>query len=350
MTHPSDGDARASRWPPRSLAVRLPNWLGDTVMAVPALRALREAFPAARVLAVGAWVSVLAGQGVADVLLPYPRSWRRRWHATAPARAFAPEIAVLFPNSLESAIGASCWGARRRVGFAAGGRARLLTDPLPMPSPRRHQIDEYLEVVEALGVSATDATPRLDAPPDGSDARRAARALLSDAGLETPSARPIVGLHLGAAYGSSKLWPPARVADFVERAQREAMTTVLLGPSGSVDLERQVRSLTPTPTLVGRDTPDVLAALLAEIDVLIAGDTGIAHLAAALGTAVVALFGPTDPTLTAPRGNVAVVRGAAACAPCFYRACPIEHPCMSSIDARDVLGRVDALLGIRTST
>jgi heptosyltransferase-2 len=77
---------------------------------------------------------------------------------------------------------------------------------------------------------------------------------------------------------------------------------------------------------------------------LVCGDTGVAHLAAALGTPVVTLFGPTDPALSAPLGRVAIVRHAVPCAPCFYRACPIEHPCMRGISADEVGERVAALL------
>jgi heptosyltransferase-2 len=97
-------------------------------------------------------------------------------------------------------------------------------------------------------------------------------------------------------------------------------------------------------SLVGRDGPDLLASVLAEMAVLVCGDTGVAHLAAALGTPVVALFGPTDPARSAPLGRVAVVRHAVPCAPCFYRACPIDHPCMREISATEVGERVAGLL------
>ena len=97
-------------------------------------------------------------------------------------------------------------------------------------------------------------------------------------------------------------------------------------------------------SLVGRDSPDLLPSVLAEMAVLVSGDTGVAHLAAALGTPVVVLFGPTDPARSAPLGRVAVVRHLVPCAPCFYRVCPIEHPCMRGISAAAVGERVAALL------
>src|SRR5207249_7761915 len=122
---------------------------------------------------------------------------------------------------------------------------------------------------------------------------------------------------------------------------------VLLGAAGDAPGVEAVRAAARAPSLVGRDRPELLPALLTELDALVAGDTGVAHLAAALGTPVVALFGPTDPALSAPRGPVAVVRGDAPCAPCFYRTCPIDHPCMRAIEATAVIERLDALLAER---
>src|SRR5205823_6438746 len=121
-------------------------------------------------------------------------------------------------------------------------------------------------------------------------------------------------------------------------------TAVLLGAPGDVPLVEEVSRATRAPSLAGRDRPELLLALLAELDALASGDTGVAHLAAALGTPVVALFGPTNPRLTAPRGPVAVIRGDAPCAPCFYRTCPIDHPCMRAIEATAVIERLDAVL------
>ena len=147
-----------------SIVVRLPNWLGDTVMAVPALAAARTAWPHARVVAAGPWAALLAQQGLADVLVDYPRKWSGRLRAADTVSTFAPDLAIVLPNSLESALAAWYWGARRRVGFAAGGRSALLTDAVPVPSPRRHQIDEYLMLVERDAGAATVRDPVLGAP------------------------------------------------------------------------------------------------------------------------------------------------------------------------------------------
>jgi ADP-heptose:LPS heptosyltransferase len=117
-------------------------------------------------------------------------------------------------------------------------------------------------------------------------------------------------------------------------------TPVLLGAPRDADAAREIVAATGAASLVGRDAPSLLAALLSEIVALVAGDTGVSHLAAALGTPVVALFGPTDPVLTAPRGPATIVTHAVPCAPCFYRTCPIEHPCLDGVTGDAVTAAV----------
>jgi lipopolysaccharide heptosyltransferase II len=326
------------------IAVRLPNWLGDTVMAVPALAAVRAAWPQARVLAAGPWASLLQHQGLADVLADYPRAWRARLRAADTVCAFAPELAILLPNSLEAALAAWYWGARRRVGFAGGGRSQLLTDAVPMAVPRLHQIDEYLVLVERSGAAAATREPALRPPDADSEARAEARTLLQEAAVPPRPASRRIAVHLGAAYGSAKLWPLERVAELCRLVVAEGATAILLGAVADAAAAATITASAPALSLVGRDRPALLPALLAEIDVLVAGDTGVAHLAAALGTPVVTLFGPTDPRLSAPRGRVVVVTHPVPCAPCFYRSCPIEHPCLRGVEPGDVYKRAMALL------
>jgi hypothetical protein len=186
------------------IVVRLPNWLGDTVMAVPAVRALRDALPDAELLLAGPWVELLAGQGLAEVLVAYPRRWSARLRAADTVRSFGGHTVVLFPNSFEAAATAIYWGGRRRVGFAGDGRRWLLTDAPPVPEPRLHQVDEYLRLVGLLGAATTERTPRLTPPEPYADSRQRARDLLHQSGA--PDGKPMVGVHLGAAFGPAKVW------------------------------------------------------------------------------------------------------------------------------------------------
>ena len=325
-----------------SLAIRLPNWLGDTVMAEPALRGLRRAYPEARVLLAGPWATVLAGQGLADTLVTYPRPWAGRLAAADVVRRFAPDTAVLLPNSLESALAAWYWGARRRVGFDAGGRGIALTDVLALPTPRRHQIDEYVMLAERCAARVEDAVPTLAPPPAGAAERAEARALLEAAGVRHGC--PAIGVHLGAAFGPAKTWPLERVVEFCRLLDAVGAHAVLLGTEHEAPAAAIIAAQAPAAMLAGRDRPALLPSLLAELDALVAGDTGVAHLAAALGTPVVALFGPTDPALSAPRGRALALTHPVPCAPCFYRVCPIEHPCLRGLDAPRVRDAVLTLI------
>ena len=326
---------------PSRVIVRLPNWLGDTVMAVPALRAIRTGWPDAAVLLAGPWAQSLAGQGLADTLVSYPRSWRGRLATADSVLAFRGELAILLPNSLEAAVSARYWGARRRVGFAVGGRTLLLTDRV-RPVPGVHQVDAYLRLVEHLGLAVDARVPWLTQPPTTGEDRVRARALLDEVAGATRG--PRIGIHLGADYGPAKLWPLPQVIEGCRAVTAAKMTPVLLGAPRDAARAAEVASAAGAASLVGRDDPALLPALLSELDALVAGDTGVTHLAAALGTPVVALFGPTDPALTAPRGPATALVHPVPCAPCFYRVCPIEHPCLRGITGPRVAEAVAAAL------
>jgi heptosyltransferase-2 len=160
-----------------------------------------------------------------------------------------------------------------------------------------------------------------------------------------PASRPSrrVGIHLGAAFGSAKLWPVERVTELCRLLQRDGHVPVLLGTREDVTTADAVHAQVRVASLVGRDRPTWLPALLAELDAVVCGDTGVGHLAAALDTPVVVLFGPTDWRLTAPRGRVETLRHPTPCAPCFYRTCPIEHPCLRGIPAEAVRAGLERL-------
>ena len=326
----------------RHLVVRLPNWLGDTVMALPVLRALRGGLAASRITLLGPWASLLGDQGVADRCLDYPRHWRKRLAAVGGLRRQAVDAALLLPNSVESALAARLWGARWIIGYATDGRGPLLTHPVPLPTPRRHQVDEYQALLVPLGLGPSDRDPAW-IPPTIPPGERI-DALLPGNGS---AFRPWIGIHPGNAFGSSKRWPAERFAAVARGLDRRGFAPVLLGaPSDATIVGRiQHEAGVALTSLVGKDFPDLLPGLLARLALLISTDTGVAHLAAALGVPVVTLFGPTDPGLTAPRATRSrVLWRPPPCAPCFLSDCPIEHPCLLSIQVDDVLQAVLDLL------
>jgi len=322
------------------LVVRLPNWLGDTVMALPSLAALKAARAEALVVAVGSWAPILTGQGVADVLVGYPRDRRQRQRLAGALRAMRPDAAVLLPNSFEAALAARRWGARVRLGYDTDMRGFLLTHLLDLPDPRRHQVDEYAGLLEAAGIATPSTVPTWRLADDGT--ALAVTALLDEAGCA--GGRALVGLHLGAAFGSSKQWAPEAFAELAGRLGDRGLQPVLIGSPADQAMAARITELAgaPLPSTVGRDRPGMLPQLLSRLHCLVASDTGVAHLAAALGVATVTLFGPTDPRLTAPRGRAAAsLEGPAPCAPCFLPRCPIDHVCMRAISAASVAEAVD---------
>lgn len=322
------------------VVVRTPNWLGDTVMALPMLVALRRAAGEARVTLIGRWAPLLAGQGVGDVLLPYPRPLAARRRLARAMAADRADVAVLLPSSLEAALAATRWRARRRVGYATDGRSALLTDAMPLPAPRLHQVDEYAALLSLLDLDGAGPVPEWKLPASPAADAEVAR-IFGEAELDAGA--PVVGLHLGAAFGSSKLWPPEAFGRLARELTAGGLSPVLLGTAEDADTAVEVERAAgmSLASLVGRDRPALLARLLARLRCLVSGDTGVAHLAAAVGVATVTLFGPTDRRLTAPRG-----RGARAldrpvpCAPCFLPACPIDHICLTRIDPETVLREV----------
>jgi heptosyltransferase-2 len=264
-------------------------------------------------------------------------------------RSLAPDTVLLFPNSFEAALSARLWGAHRRIGFAGDWRTFLLTHPVSPPAGALHQVYRYRLLLDPLGLTAEEKAPvwRL---PSGGDLAERSRGLLEEVGL--PHGRLMVGLHVGAAFGPSKLWLTERFASLCRLLESEKIATVLFGSPADQAIGRQIQAEAgvPVASLIGRDTLELLPHLLSHLDVFVSGDTGTAHLAAALGIPVLALFGPTDPGLTRPLGPVsATIWKSPPCAPCFLPHCPIDHVCMRSISVEEVLEKVQDRLSRRVA-
>ena len=339
------------------LVVLAPNWLGDLVMAMPAMAALRAWRPdAVLTLAARAPLAPLGPlmPGVDATLALEGRGGVRALTAwsTDAARLAAGrfDAAVLLPNSLHAALLAWRAGIPERWGYRADLRTPLLTRAIARPRPPMHQAEYYRALAVALGAPATPLRAALAV-----DAALGARARerLAAAGWQ---GGPLVGFAPGAAFGSAKRWPPERVARVAAAAAREHRATpVIVGARGDARTARQVvdayAALTrwggaPAPIdLTGRTDLPLLAGVLASCAAVVANDSGAMHVAVAAGAPVVGLFGPTDERATAPLPHpsatgATVVTGAAFCRPCGLRACPIDHRCMTSLDAARVIDAV----------
>jgi heptosyltransferase-2 len=324
----------------RRVVVRPPNWLGDAVLALPALAAVRRHFPSAA-LTIAARPAVAAlfrehTDASPDHVIELPEATAE---AVPVLEAGRFEVGILLPNSFRSA-----WQFRRarigeRWGYPTSWRRALLTQ-----SSRRlkrpgavHQADYYRDLVIGLGIACDlDAAPRV-APGAASAAR--AEALI--AGWPVPPGSPIVGFAPGAAYGQAKQWPADRVAALMARTMRDyGATPVLVGASHDRDAARAIESwfrahapdLAPrVVNVTGRTSLGTLTGLVARMSAFVSNDSGAMHLAAALGRPVVAIFGPTNERATHPIGDHDVIIEPVFCRPCMLRDCPIDHRCMTRI-------------------
>jgi len=326
---------------PRRLLVVSPNWLGDAVMALPAIADLRRAFPEAR-LAVAARASVAAmfdlAAGIDQVItLEWNDSDVRR------LREAGCDTAVLLPNSFASAW--LVWRARvmQRWGYAGELRSWLLTRAVRKPTESLHQGAYYQALVRALGVSNGPMEAVLTArEADVAEART----LLTAGGWD--GRRRLVAVAPGAAYGTAKQWLPEHFIALVgELVGTDGATCVLVGGKGSdAATTAQVREAQPPHVrdhvidVAGATSLHLLAGVLSLADACVSNDSGAMHVAAALGVPVVAIFGPTNEHETAPLARASrparVLTQAVECRPCMLRECPIDHRCMARVQPRDV--------------
>jgi len=334
---------------PQRLAIRSPNWLGDAIMALPAMGALRRAYPDAH-LAIAAPASVAplfreqTNAEPASVL-----SFADHRGERAALGGAALDLIVLLPNSFRSAWIARAAAIRERWGYGAGVRRPLLTRAVARPRRRVHQSQYYLELVRGLGLEALQEPPRVCVT-----AETRSRAMTAAADLGIAADALMIGFAPGAAYGHAKRWPPPRVSDLIARLTRElAATCVLFGAAGDRAAGREIESSLPSDVRVinaiGRTDLRLLAGLIAQCGAFVSNDSGAMHLAAALGTPLVAIFGPTDERVTAPLGGRTmpdILSAPVFCRPCLLRDCPIDHRCMKRITVDDVLAAVRRRLPI----
>lgn len=336
---------------PRHLFVRLPNPLGDAVMATPALRALRAALPDTRITWGGgaAVHAALAGLPDRDGVMPFAgrqvRGWRAPFRAGRLLRTIDADAALLLPNSASSALSARIARIPMRVGTSLRRRGWLLTDVIDVPADAngklvpRHMVDHYLDLVAPFGAVSDGEPPRLLVEPY--DEERAATRL----GAHADAA--LLAVNPGAAFGSSKIYPPAHIAEAVHavRSTHDLLPIVLCGP-GEESLAAQVADAIGAPCLTTHAAPpDVgeLKALLARAAVLLTTDAGPRHIAQALGVPTVVWMGPTDPRWGGSAAQI-VRNETLACLACHFPTCPIQHPCMRDLDPARVAAAAASIL------
>jgi heptosyltransferase-2 len=316
------------------LLIRSTNWVGDAIMAMPALRAVRTRFPEAEItiLARPYVAFIYKNQRVCDnmMFVDYNRDM------VAEIREQKFDKALLLQNAFEAAWFAWRAGIPERIGYARDGRSLFLTKAVPVPKPGEIPAHEQYYYLELLRRSNwLDSLPNetfigLDVP--GENRQRAAQFLCSN-GVQPDSLRIAIGA--GASYGSAKCWPPDRFAELANRLQAQsAVDIILFGTPAEEPVSSAIAAGMHRPPidLTGKTPIDDLPALLSQCHLFIGNDSGAMHVAAAVGIPVVAVFGPTDPFGTAPvTPRCSIVQEKPYCSPCFLRRCPTDHRCMTRV-------------------
>lgn len=344
------------------LLVVMPTWLGDCVMAMPTLRALRNLYPQAHITA-------LAGANVKPIIDPNP--WvnrivtaRVRTHGKTAAKPGGPirlaarlaagkfDTAVILPNSFRSALLTRLAKIPRRVGYDRDGRGVLLTDLLIarrtvqgfVPVSTR---DYYLGLARYMG--SVDPDPEMKLFTRSEDDERADD-LLRKGGYDPASSRKLLLLNPGANYGDAKMWFPDRFAAVADRCADELGVFVAVNgsPKERAILDEVIAAAkTPILDLSAAGMPlHLLKSIVRRASVMVTNDTGPRHIAAAMGTPVVTIFGPTDPAWTEIGFDAErQVMEKVFCGPCQKKKCPLDHRCMKRIDADRVAREAIALIG-----
>ena len=332
-----------------SIVVRAPNWVGDAVMSVAALRDLRHLFPNSHITIVSkpGTADIFAGADYIDDMLVYERVglksvfdqvqiWKQREF----------DLALLFQNAFEAAAISFMARVPLRVGYATERRAFLLTQAVPVPGWKneRHEIFYYLNLVAELKRLLTGTAVEPPAPDFAisvSDKqKRQARRLLLERKIEPT--KPLVLLCPGSVNSRAKRWPAERYAALADQFAETGATVALIGAFNELDVSQTVAAIARRPPLVltGQTAVTEVVALISIADILITNDTGPAHIGAAVGTPTLVIFGPTNPVTTGPFGPAGeIVREPPECAPCMLRDCPIDHRCMTAIAPEEVFDR-----------
>jgi heptosyltransferase II len=325
------------------IMIRATNWVGDAILALPALRALRGRFPDAQIAVVARpyVADIYRDQQVCDELISYDPGGAQaglagRERLARELREKKFDVALLLQNAFDAAWLAWRAGVAERIGYARDGRSLLLTKAIPVPKRGEipaHEQFYYLELLRRAGwlekLVGENATC-LHVP---AQRKQRAETILLGGGSRPNAFRIAIGA--GASYGSAKCWLPDRFAVVADRLTENSDADVILfGTAGEKAVSSAIAAAMRRPPidLTGQTAIADLPALLAQCHLFVGNESGAMHVAAAVGLPVVAVFGPTDPVGTAPvTPRRTIVQEKPYCSPCFLRRCPTDHRCMTGV-------------------
>ncbi len=336
---------------PRNIIVRMPNWLGDLVMATPVLADLRQRFPHANITAmcVEPIATLLEQDPHIDQLFRFRRinNWIHHFHSyqiLEPLRHNEYDLGVLLTNSLSSAWWFWRGKVQHRLGYIGHWRRLLLNKALSLPANHetQHLVLTYKQLLEPLAIPLSNSTPALYI---SDEEMSAAHALLANNGVKPGDV--IIGVNPGAAFGSAKCWLPDRYREVAASLSADPKhRMIFFGDPAGTPLVNDICNGMPDQVinLAGKTTIRELAALIKCCRVLLTNDSGPMHMAAALGVPPLALFGSTNDVKTGPYGLGRVLHKHVECSPCYKRVCPIDFRCMKRIEVEEVLRNLREML------
>jgi len=298
----------------KKILIRGVNWIGDAVLTLPAIRAIRRAYPGAHTaLLVRPWVAeIFHNDPDIDEIILYDESFnglsgKLKLAKTLRRKHF--DTAILLQNAFDAALITRLAGIPERIGYDRDGRGLLLTKPVPVKKDilSKHHVHYYLDLLRSAAIEAEETPPYISLTDD--ERQWARNFLISN--LQSPISKPLIGINPGATYGSAKRWPAEKFAGVISRTVNELDGKVIIFGSHSErgiadEIVKSVRANGRSPlqqyvlNMAGRTTLRELAALIAECDALVTNDSGPMHIASALFVPVVAIFGSTDRTATGP--------------------------------------------------
>jgi heptosyltransferase-2 len=331
------------------IAVRVPNWIGDCIQAVPAIESLPLNYPQAEIWIVARdWVKDVFSsfayiQGA--ILVSGSSKLKTLRQEAQTLRSYNFDVGLLLTNSFGSALLFQIAKIPQRWGYGSDARRLLLTNRVPKKNPLIiiHQVQYYLDLISGLGLKS--ASPRLSFPLTPEDKNQAEN-LLRALGVDLK--KQLIVLNPGAYYGSAKRWPSpyySRLAAMLQESN--SVEILIIGSSAETGLAKDISlSLENKPFLLtGKTSLRQLAGVLDRADLCVTNDSGPMHMATALGVPTLALFGPTDPRVTGPfQAPSEFIKKDVACWPCSYRECPFDHRCMEQIKPEEVFQACQTLL------
>lgn len=339
---------------PRNIIVRMPNWIGDLVMATPILYDLRKAYPDAHITAMcrSPICELLKEDPHIDELFCFSKAagfGRRteRRNIIEKLRKGNYDLGILLTHSFSSAWWFWLGKVHIRLGYECNGRKPLLTHSVAFPKniQNQHLVVTYKMLLEPLGFTISKTHPRLYL---SSKELNDARTLLRQHGVSEGAL--IVGINPGATYGSAKCWLPERFREVTQRLlQDKDVYVVYFGDQVTASIVKEICSGLPPRVinLAGMTSLRELSSLIGHCDVILTNDSGPMHIADALGTPIVALFGSTSEVVTGPYRSGMLIHKHVECSPCYQRTCPIDFRCMKRIEADEVYEAISKILSAK---